>query len=124
MHLTHFPKVRWIVSYSRTSWSKRDRQKISSMNHPSATSDAATAPVRSELGLPPQLGLRNHRWLPTAEWIVLTLLLAAFVGGGFVPGWRNLNSEFPNYYLAATLYHRHIPLDRIYEWTWFQRQND
>jgi hypothetical protein len=41
-----------------------------------------------------------------------------------LPGWRKLNSEFPNYYLAAALYHRRIPVDRIYEWTWFQRQND
>ncbi len=35
-----------------------------------------------------------------------------------------MNSEFPNYYLAAELYHQGIPLDRVYEWTWFQRQND
>jgi len=94
------------------------------MNHPSTTTDSAEVPEKNDLGLPPKLGLRNHRWLPMAEWIVLALLLAAFVGGSFVPGWRNLNSEFPNYYLAAALYHRHIPLDRIYEWTWFQRQND
>jgi hypothetical protein len=40
-----------------------------------------------------------------------------------VPGWRSLKSEFPNYYLAAELYHQNIPLDRVYEWTWFQRQN-
>jgi Glycosyltransferase family 87/WD40-like Beta Propeller Repeat len=94
------------------------------MNHPSTTTDSAEAPERNELGRSPEVGLPSHRWLPMAEWIVLALLLAAFVGGSFVPGWRNLNSEFPNYYLAAALYHRHIPLDRIYEWTWFQRQND
>ena len=40
------------------------------------------------------------------------------------PGWRTLKSEFPNYYLAAELYHHGIKLDRVYEWTWFQRQND
>ena len=55
---------------------------------------------------------------------MLAGLLAAFVAGSFLPAWRNLNSDFPNYYLAAALYHRRIPLDRIYEWTWFQRQND
>ncbi|HWY53802.1 MAG TPA: glycosyltransferase 87 family protein [Terriglobales bacterium] len=94
------------------------------MNHPSTTTDSAEVPEKNDLGLPPKLGLLNHRRLPTAEWIVLALLLAAFVGGSFVPGWQNLNSEFPNYYLAAALFHRRIPLDRIYEWTWFQRQND
>jgi len=51
-------------------------------------------------------------------------LLALFVGHALWPAWRSLNSDFPNYYLAAALYHRGIPLDRIYEWTWFQRQND
>jgi hypothetical protein len=55
---------------------------------------------------------------------VLAGLLAVFVGRSVLPAWRTLNSEFPNYYLAAALYHRRIPLDRIYEWTWFQRQND
>src|SRR5580692_7408097 len=51
-------------------------------------------------------------------------LLATLVGHSLLPAWRNLNSEFPNYYLAAALYRERIPLDRIYEWTWFQRQND
>lgn len=59
-----------------------------------------------------------------AEWCLLVALAAAFVGRTFVPSWRTLKSEFPNYYLAAELYHQGIPLARVYEWTWFQRQND
>jgi len=94
------------------------------MNDPSTTTDSAEAPERNHLGRPPKLGLLNHRWLPMLEWFVLAVLLTVFVGRSLVPGWRNLNSEFPNYYLAAALYHRRIPLERIYEWTWFQRQND
>ena len=74
-------------------------------------------------------GLRSgSRWpqsVAIAEWFLLAALLAIFAGRGFVPAWRTLNtSDFPNYYLAASLYHRGIPLDRVYEWTWFQRQKD
>jgi hypothetical protein len=89
-----------------------------------ATRDSAEAPQRNALGLIPKPAPPNHRWLPIAESLILAGLLAAFVARSFLPAWRTLNSDFPNYYLAAALYHRHIPLDRIYEWTWFQRQND
>jgi hypothetical protein len=75
-------------------------------------------------GLVPKLAAPNHLWLSIVESLVLAGLLAAFISRSFLPAWRTLNSDFPNYYLAAELYHRHIPLDRIYEWTWFQRQND
>ncbi|HXY06621.1 MAG TPA: hypothetical protein VEI52_02110 [Terriglobales bacterium] len=36
----------------------------------------------------------------------------------------NPEKRFPDYYVAAELYHQNIPLDRVYEWTWFQRQDD
>ena len=63
-------------------------------------------------------------WLRAVEWCLLAALVAAFIWQSFLPGWRTLGSEFPNYYLAAELHHQGIPLDRVYEWTWFQRQND
>jgi hypothetical protein len=99
------------------------------MNHLGATKGSAAVPDRSEPSLVPrslvaEFDPPHHRWMPLLERLVLAGLLAAFVGFSFLPGWRTLNSEFPNYYLAAALYHRRIPLDRIYEWTWFQRQND
>jgi hypothetical protein len=62
--------------------------------------------------------------LAALEWIAVAALLFAFIVRNFVPAWQTLQSEFPNYYLAAQLYRHNIPLDRIYEWTWFQRQND
>ena len=79
---------------------------------------------KGESGLVPKLAPPNHLWLSIVESFVLAGLLAAFVGRSLLPAWRTLNSDFPNYYLAAELYHRHIPLDRIYEWTWFRRQDD
>jgi hypothetical protein len=70
--------------------------------------------------------LRDHnlQLFSIVEWVLLAFLLALFVGRDFIPGWRTLNSDFPNHYLAAVLHHEGTPLDRIYEWTWFQRQND
>ena len=58
------------------------------------------------------------------RWILPTALISLFLWHAFVPAWRNLNSDFPNYYLAGKLARSRTALDRIYEWTWFQRQND
>jgi hypothetical protein len=93
------------------------------MNDKSAT-NTAEVPGRNNSNQVSKPAPPNHPWLPIVESFVLAGLLAVFVGRSVVPAWRTLNSEFPNYYLAAALYHRGIPLDRIYEWTWFQRQND
>src|SRR5579864_1104501 len=93
------------------------------MNDKSAT-NTAEVPKRNLSNPISKLAPPNHRLLPIVERFVLAALLAVFVGRSVWPAWRTLNSDFPNYYLAAALYHRHIPLDRIYEWTWFQRQND
>ena len=97
--------------------------KNPSMNDKSAT-NSAEAPQRNSSSPIPKPAPPNHQWLPIVETFVLAGLLAVFVARSILPAWRTLNSEFPNYYLAAALYHRRIPLDRIYEWTWFQRQND
>ena len=93
------------------------------MNDKSAT-NTAEVPGRNGSNPISKRAPLNHRWFPVVESFVLAGLLAVFVGRSVLPAWRTLNSEFPNYYLAAALYHRRIPLDRIYEWTWFQRQND
>ena len=69
-------------------------------------------------------GPRRCQAINIAEWILLAVLLAVFAGRGLLPGWRTLNTDFPNYYLAASLYRRGISLDRVYEWIWFQRQKD
>jgi hypothetical protein len=66
----------------------------------------------------------NSAWQSSLEWTVVAALAVVFATRSVVPAWQSLNSEFPNYYLAAKLYQHHVPLDRIYEWTWFQRQND
>ncbi|HWO38522.1 MAG TPA: hypothetical protein VNO32_57850, partial [Candidatus Acidoferrum sp.] len=94
------------------------------MDHVAVVKNSAEELETSESSLVPKLDPPNHRWLPIVEWVLLASLLATFAGHSLLPAWRNLNSEFPNYYLAAALHRERIPLDRIYEWTWFQRQND
>jgi hypothetical protein len=66
----------------------------------------------------------HSRSLAVVEWTLLAFLLVLFAFKGFLPAWRTLNTDFPNYYVAAVLHHQGIPLDRAYEWTWFQRQKD
>jgi Glycosyltransferase family 87/WD40-like Beta Propeller Repeat len=66
----------------------------------------------------------ESRFLQFFEYVLLMALLALFIWHALIPAWQTLNSDFPNYYLAASLYRRGVPLDRVYEWTWFQRQND
>lgn len=72
----------------------------------------------------PVVGTRESRLLRMGEWVLLACLIVLFLIGGFLRGWRSLRSEFPNYYLASLLHRRGDPLERAYEWTWFQRQND
>ena len=68
----------------------------------------------------PQKLLKAHL-LPA---ILLPALLVALCVGGLVPAWKTLNTDFPNYFVAASLHNHGVALDRAYEWTWFQRQKD
>jgi hypothetical protein len=65
-----------------------------------------------------------RRILPVAEWILVAALLGLFIVRAILPAWRTLNTDFPNYYLTAVLRLEHQPVDRAYEWIWFQRQKD
>jgi len=67
---------------------------------------------------------RGLAWGVLAERLLLALLVLLFAARGLVPGWRHLNSDFASCYLAARLYREAYPLERVYEWKWFQRQKD
>jgi Glycosyltransferase family 87/WD40-like Beta Propeller Repeat len=58
------------------------------------------------------------------EYLVLLILGGVFLWRGFLPAWKSLNTDFPDYYLVARLYHQGYPLEQIYDWTWIQRQKD
>jgi hypothetical protein len=59
-----------------------------------------------------------------SERVLLGLLFVLFVIRAFIPAWKHLGSDFANYYLAASLYRQGYPVERVYDWTWFQRQKD
>jgi len=58
------------------------------------------------------------------EWTVAACLLLWFGCTTAPHAWRALNTDFPNYYITAHLVRHHISTSRIYEWVWFQRQQD
>ena len=64
------------------------------------------------------------RVLVWTEILLLAVLAALFAGRSFLPAWRNLNTDFPNYYVAARLYTEGVSLARAYDLIWYQRQND
>jgi Glycosyltransferase family 87/WD40-like Beta Propeller Repeat len=65
-----------------------------------------------------------RRWVRVAEWLLFALL-AAHMGFRSLPkAWHTLDTDFPNYYLTASLVREHYDTSRIYEWIWFQRQKD
>lgn len=43
---------------------------------------------------------------------------------GLPRAWRSLNTDFPNYYLAARLVHEGYDTSRMYEWAWIEREKD
>lgn len=52
--------------------------------------------------------------------IVLLILLLYFFLFGFIPGWGNINSDFPNYYTSSKLILEDEDLSNIYNDNWFQ----
>jgi hypothetical protein len=84
--------------------------------------DAASSEDLRSIQVP--RGNALSRLLCPFEWILIAFLLVSLLKNSYLPGWSSLLAEFPDYYLAAALPRHGIPADRVYEWPWFQRQND
>jgi hypothetical protein len=55
----------------------------------------------------------------------VAVLLGCYLFGHTLPrAWRTLNTDFPNYYLAARLAREGVDPSRAYEWIWLQREKD
>jgi Glycosyltransferase family 87/WD40-like Beta Propeller Repeat len=68
--------------------------------------------------------LPNDRGTCWTERIVLFLLLL-YIGLHTLPrAWRSLITDFPNYYIAASLAHQGDDTSRMYEWRWIEREKD
>ena len=59
-----------------------------------------------------------------AEWLALLAAVSYMCVRTLPRAWQKLDTDFPNYYLAARLLHEGYDTDRIYEWIWMQRQKD
>jgi Glycosyltransferase family 87/WD40-like Beta Propeller Repeat len=59
-----------------------------------------------------------------AERLLLAGLILVFILTGLLPAWTYLGPDFASYYLVARLYREGYPVERAYEWSWFQRQKD
>jgi len=70
-----------------------------------------------------QMTQRSFLGLMT-ERILFALLMLLFLTRGLIPSWNHLGSDFADYYLVARLYRTGYPVERVYEWTWLQRQKD
>jgi hypothetical protein len=65
-----------------------------------------------------------HRVISGFEFAVLCLSVL-FLGMHTLPrAWRTLNTDFPNYYMAARLAHEGYDTSRMYEWPWIEREKD
>ena len=55
----------------------------------------------------------------------MLVLLGFYLFGHTLPrAWRTLNTDFPNYYLAARVTREGVDPSRAYEWIWLQREKD
>ena len=88
----------------------------------------------STLKQPHLIGAPNSVWnrlrpailqaLPWMELATVVVLAGLLLWKGVLPGWRSLNTDFPNYYIVARLLREGYSLDRIYDWVWLQRIKD
>jgi Glycosyltransferase family 87 len=60
--------------------------------------------------------------LRSAKRLVAFLVFVVLLAGPFRAGWAHLETDFPNYYTAASLVRHAEPLRAYYDWTWFARK--
>src|SRR5580704_18591822 len=79
------------------------------------------------VAMPASLDSLRRAVVSVLPWLEITCsgaLAAVLLWKGILPGWRVLNTDFPNYYLVARLLREGYGLDRIYDWIWLQRVKD
>jgi hypothetical protein len=65
--------------------------------------------------------LRAVSWVERAVLCLAVLVLCVH---SLPRAWRTLNTDFPNYYMAARLVHEGYDTSRMYEWSWIEREKD
>ena len=67
---------------------------------------------------------RYRRAVCWLERLVLGLAVLFLCMHSLPRAWRTLNTDFPNYYMAARLVHEGYDTSRMYEWSWIEREKD
>lgn len=68
--------------------------------------------------------LLSPKFKKTAFYLLLLILAFFQFLAGWVPGWQEIRSDFPNYYVASRLIIENRDLSRLYDNHWFQEQID
>jgi len=68
--------------------------------------------------------ISKPRAVSWVERAVLCLAVLLFFMHSLPRAWRTLNTDFPNYYMAARLVHEGYDTSRMYEWSWIEREKD
>ena len=68
--------------------------------------------------------LKRNRAVLWIELSVLCVTLLYLAVHTIPRAWSTLNTDFPNYYMAATLAHEGYDTARMYEWPWIEREKD
>jgi Glycosyltransferase family 87/WD40-like Beta Propeller Repeat len=90
-------------------------------SNPNRTSTASSLPVSS--GVAPGSSAPSEHGIRKPLAILAVLLTVTFlVITAVMPGWKQIETDFPNYYTAAVLARQGQPLRDYYDWTWFARQ--
>jgi hypothetical protein len=56
------------------------------------------------------------------DWGLGLLLTCLLLAIPVRQGWTRVETDFPNYYTAAVAAREGLPLEKYYDWTWFQRE--
>jgi Glycosyltransferase family 87 len=56
------------------------------------------------------------------DWGLGFLLIGLLLAIPVRQGWTHVETDFPNYYTAAVAAREGLPLEKYYDWSWFQRE--
>src|SRR6185295_18403988 len=65
---------------------------------------------------------KNQLLRNSLKYVLLVLLIIFQFSEGIIPGWKKIQSDFPNYYTSAKLITEHKDISRIYDDVWFNEQ--
>ena len=54
--------------------------------------------------------------------MIIFLAAGLFIYGGLIPAWKNVNSDFPNYYVSSKMILEKRDVSRIYDNQWFDQK--